>query len=179
MGHKTDFHGVIGGDRNVLERLLHHFCEDRGGELAPIELFTVVGLGIVHDDDARNLGIVRGSKAHEGNHIVATKLQKALKGPPYNLPITNPDDSPVGILTIADHQTGDSAFHKLMNEYKSGIFHDSKIGNIGQDPSYPTPTAVIDEYIKFLKSIESDPRFSDYSKAGRGFAAKFNIPITQ
>ena len=135
--------------------------------------------GILVAENDETFWVVRGADGYEGNHIVATKLQKALKGPPYNLPITNPDDSPVGILTIADHQTGDSAFHKLMNEYKSGIFHDSKIGNIGQDPSYPTPTAVIDEYIKFLKSIESDPRFSDYSKAGRGFAAKFNIPITQ
>ena len=135
--------------------------------------------GALVAENGETFWVVRGADGYEGNHIMATKLQNVLKGPPYNLPITNPDDSPVGILTIADHQTGDSAFHKLMNEYKSGIFHDSKIGNIGQDPSYPTPTAVIDEYIKFLKSIESDPRFSDYSKAGRGFAAKFNIPITQ
>lgn len=91
----------------------------------------------------------------------------------------NPNASPVGILTKADHQYSESAFHKLLDNWAGGVFSDSQIPNIGQNTLYQSPSAVMNEYLKFLKSIEGDPRFADYSKVGRGFANKYNIPITE
>jgi len=82
-------------------------------------------------------------------------------------------------LTAADHQYGASAFHTLLDNWKGGIFSDNQINNIGSREGYETASKVLDEYLKFLKSIEGDPQFADYSKVARGFANKFNVPITQ
>ena len=89
------------------------------------------------------------------------------------------NDSPVGLLTKADHQYGESAFHKLLDAWADGVFSDQNIRFIGQNPKYPTASSVVDEYIRFLKSIESDPRFPDYSKVGRGFANKMGVPTSE
>lgn len=130
-------------------------------------------------DNGETFWLVGGAQGYEGNHIVTKALQEALQGPPYNLPIANPTDSPVGLLTKADHQYGDSAFHKLLDAWKGGIFSDSRIRLIGGDPEYSNASRVLDEYLRFLKSIESDPRFADYSKVARGFAKKYSVPITE
>lgn len=130
-------------------------------------------------ENNESLRVIRGADGHEGNHIVAKKLQEALEGPPYNIPITNPNDTPVGILTIADHRTGESAFHKVMNAWEGGLFNDTRIKTIGQNPDFPTATHVLNEYIRFLKSLETNPEFAHYPKVARGFAAKFGVTITQ
>jgi hypothetical protein len=102
-----------------------------------------------------------------------------LQRPSYNLPIASPNASPVGILTAAAHQFSSSAFHTLLDNWKGGIFSDQNIATISLRPGYETPSKVMDEFIRFLKSIEGDPRFADYSKAGRGFANKLEVPITE
>ena len=61
----------------------------------------------------------------------------------------------------------------FMDEWADGVFSDQNIATIGLNPKYPTASTVMDEYIAFLKSIESD------SKIGRGFSNKFGISITE
>jgi hypothetical protein len=78
------------------------------------------GILVVESANGETFYLVGGAQGFEGNHIVTKALQEALQGPPYNLPIPNPNDSPVGILTKADHQYSESSFH-------AGLAHAQKL----------------------------------------------------
>ena len=129
-------------------------------------------------EDGEALRLVRGADGFEGNHIIAEKFQKVLKLDPYNLSIGHVDDPPVGLLTINNHQRAESAFHKALNAWNGGIFRDRQVWDLGRT-EFSTPSAAIDEYIRFLKSIANMPEFSNYPKLGRAFANKLQVPISE
>src|SRR6266498_5622442 len=113
--------------------------------------------------------IPAGSKGlFEGNHIIKQQLQKVLRDE-YGIGSIGTDafieqQTPVKILTTAEHRLDETSFHKRLNAWNNNVLSDWGLPNIRQytlpDGTHPYTQAyeVLDEYIKFLKAY---PEYAD------------------
>jgi len=125
--------------------------------------------------------IPAGSKGvFEGNHVIKQQLQKVLRDN-YGIGSIGTDtfiekETPVKILTTAEHRLDETSFHKRLNVWNNNVLSDWKLPQISINPDFDQPYKVLDEYIRFLNEY---PEYRDTIPVVRAFAKIHGIPITQ
>ena len=131
--------------------------------------------------------IPAGSKGvFEGNHVIKQQLQKVLRDN-YGIGSIGTDqfiekETPVKILTTAEHRLDETSFHKRLNAWNNNVLSDWNLPNIKEyslpDGTKPYTQAyqVLDEYILFLRAY---PEYQDTVPVVRAFAKIHGIPITK
>jgi hypothetical protein len=116
----------------------------------------------------------------EGNHVIKQQLQKILRDDYGIGSIGNntfiQNETPVKIMTLGEHRLDETAFHRRLNAWNSGIISDDGLRIISQNLNYDQAYKVLDEYILFLRAY---PEYQDMVPVVRAFAKIHAIPITK
>jgi len=130
---------------------------------------------VVLEDGEEFLVVAGRAGTFRGNHILKKQFLEVLRDR-YNIPVGDVNDTPVKILSWAEHQGPGESFHNRLNAWNNRIISDEGLKVIWQNPNYTEAYQVLDEYILFLRAYHE---YADMIPVVRAFAKIHGIPITK